>query len=50
MAVEVASAERRGVSAGARVDREPAVSDTEAALTAALDSLGQAHHRPYSRA
>jgi hypothetical protein len=28
----------------------PAVSDTEAALTAALDSLGQAHHRPYSRA
>jgi hypothetical protein len=26
------------------------VSDTEAALTAALDSLGQAHHRPYSRA
>ncbi len=25
-------------------------SDTEAALTAALDSLGQAHHRPYSRA
>jgi hypothetical protein len=28
----------------------PAVSETEAALTAALDSLGQAHHRPYSRA
>jgi hypothetical protein len=28
----------------------PPVSDTEAALTAALDSLGQAHHRPYSRA
>jgi hypothetical protein len=28
----------------------PVVSDTEAALTAALDSLGQAHHRPYSRA
>jgi hypothetical protein len=27
-----------------------AVSDTEAALAAALDSLGQAHHRPYSRA
>ncbi len=27
---------------------EPPV--TEAALTAALDSLGQAHHRPYSRA
>jgi hypothetical protein len=24
--------------------------ETEAALTAALDSLGQAHHRPYSRA
>ena len=24
--------------------------DTEAALAAALDSLGQAHHRPYSRA
>ncbi|HSC03327.1 MAG TPA: hypothetical protein VLC49_08410 [Solirubrobacteraceae bacterium] len=30
---------------------EPAaVSGTEAALSAALDSLGQAHHRPYSRA
>ncbi len=29
---------------------EPVLSDTEAALTAALDSLGQAHHRPYSRA
>jgi hypothetical protein len=28
----------------------PPASDTEAALTAALDSLGQAHHRPYSRA
>jgi hypothetical protein len=28
----------------------PAVPGTEAALTAALDSLGQAHHRPYSRA
>jgi hypothetical protein len=28
----------------------PDVSETEAALTAALDSLGQAHHRPYSRA
>jgi hypothetical protein len=28
----------------------PATSDTEAALAAALDSLGQAHHRPYSRA
>jgi hypothetical protein len=28
----------------------PAVSDTEAALASALDSLGQAHHRPYSRA
>jgi hypothetical protein len=27
-----------------------AANDTEAALTAALDSLGQAHHRPYSRA
>ena len=27
-----------------------AADDTEAALTAALDSLGQAHHRPYSRA
>jgi hypothetical protein len=26
------------------------VPDTEAALAAALDSLGQAHHRPYSRA
>jgi hypothetical protein len=29
---------------------EPAVSATEAALAAALDSLGQAHHRPFSRA
>jgi hypothetical protein len=28
----------------------PVVSDTEATLAAALDSLGQAHHRPYSRA
>jgi len=34
-------------------DPEPAGTETpatEAALTAALDSLGQAHHRPYSRA
>jgi hypothetical protein len=30
-------------------DPAPPVSDTEAALAAALDSLGQAHHRPYSR-
>ena len=29
---------------------EPEASDAEAALAAALDSLGQAHHRPYSRA
>jgi hypothetical protein len=29
---------------------QPVVSDTEATLAAALDSLGQAHHRPYSRA
>lgn len=29
---------------------QPEVSDAEAALAAALDSLGQAHHRPYSRA
>jgi hypothetical protein len=29
---------------------EPVVFDTEAVLAAALDSLGQAHHRPYSRA
>jgi hypothetical protein len=28
----------------------PVASETESALTAALDSLGQAHHRPYSRA
>jgi len=27
----------------------PDASGTEAALTAALESLGQAHHRPYSR-
>ncbi len=33
-------------------EREPGTEapPTEAALTAALDSLGQAHHRPYSRA
>ena len=33
-------------------EREPGAEapPTEAALTAALDSLGQAHHRPYSRA
>ena len=31
-------------------DAPPVASETEAALTAALDSLGQAHHRPYSRA
>ena len=35
-------------SGAARAAPEPPV--TEAALTAALDSLGQAHHRPYSRA
>jgi hypothetical protein len=29
---------------------EPVATETEAALAAALDSLGQAHHRPYSRA
>ncbi len=29
---------------------DPAVPDPAAALTAALDSLGQAHHRPFSRA
>ena len=29
---------------------DPAVPEAEAALTAALDSLGQAHHRPFSRA
>jgi hypothetical protein len=28
----------------------PVLADTEAVLAAALDSLGQAHHRPYSRA
>ena len=28
----------------------PVADDTETALTAALDSLGQAHHRPFSRA
>jgi hypothetical protein len=30
-------------------DAEPAL-DPGALLTAALDSLGQAHHRPFSRA
>ena len=34
----------------AEPEPQPAVSDTEAALAAALESLGQAHHRPYSRA
>ncbi len=29
---------------------DPVVPQAEAALTAALDSLGQAHHRPFSRA
>jgi hypothetical protein len=29
---------------------ESGVEPTQAALTAALDSLGQAHHRPFSRA
>jgi hypothetical protein len=33
----------------AAATEDPAV-DPEAALTAALDSLGQAHHRPFSRA
>ncbi|MBO0768553.1 MAG: hypothetical protein J2O48_07695 [Solirubrobacterales bacterium] len=37
------------VSAAAEPEPEPAV-DVPAALDAALDSLGQAHHRPYSRA
>jgi len=36
---------------GPAPDPEPTVAPTgEAALTAALDSLGMAHHRPYSRA
>jgi hypothetical protein len=34
----------------AATEAEPAATETEAALAAALDSLGQAHHRPYSRA
>jgi hypothetical protein len=33
----------------ASLDAEPTL-DAEAVLTAALDSLGQAHHRPFSRA
>ena len=49
VAVEVSPQEREE-SPPAPESPEPAVSDTEAALTAALDSLGQAHHRPYSRA
>jgi hypothetical protein len=43
------------VASVAPVDSEPVAPDTkspdpEAVLVAALDSLGQAHHRPYSRA
>jgi hypothetical protein len=34
----------------AATETEPVATETEAALAAALDSLGQAHHRPYSRA
>lgn len=34
----------------AAVESQPATDETEVALTAALESLGQAHHRPYSRA
>jgi hypothetical protein len=44
---------RRPSSAGLDASRDTlsaAAPDTEAALTAALDSLGQAHHRPFSRA
>jgi hypothetical protein len=35
---------------GEPVDAEPPGLDPDAVLTAALDSLGQAHHRPFSRA
>jgi hypothetical protein len=38
------------VEAASEPEPAPAMSETEAALAAALDSLGQAHHRPYSRA
>jgi hypothetical protein len=38
------------IAVDAAAEDPPVVSDTEAALAAALDSLGQAHHRPYSRA
>jgi hypothetical protein len=43
------------VASGAPVESEPVAPgtqsrDPEAVLVAALDSLGQAHHRPYSRA
>ncbi|MBV9681115.1 MAG: hypothetical protein JO046_04955, partial [Solirubrobacterales bacterium] len=38
------------VPEGEAVEPSPAPPDTQAALAAALDSLGQAHHRPYSRA
>ena len=37
-------------SAGGSVPQSGALPDPRAALTSALDSLGQAHHRPYSRA
>ena len=48
----MSTAEPEPVSTTESVAEPPAtvVPDAEAALAAALDSLGQAHHRPYSRA
>ena len=45
-----AEAEVAVPTADAAPTTEAAAPATEEALTAALDSLGQAHHRPYSRA
>jgi hypothetical protein len=45
-----ATSEAEPIEATSEPEPSAAVSDTEAALAAALDSLGQAHHRPYSRA
>ncbi len=47
--VPVAKPEPVAVASEPIVAPEPAVSDALAGLEAALDSLGQAHHRPFSR-
>jgi hypothetical protein len=55
VAVAPVAPEPVAVASAAAVESEPVAPDPqspdpEAALVAALDSLGQAHHRPYSRA